>query len=141
MIGCLTVQIQRLWTMKAQVREEKTNLIYTIVTSNKEDRLSKNLQRLSTLWIPQIPWLSTGITGAIFHSYLSVTHCPLIHQQPLKRKHLLQVFILCLWRLAGHISHITQKQIPSFQRKRIPPFSPRKKWEVDILHNLLSDQM
>lgn len=31
--------------------------------------------------------LSTGITSAIFHSYLSVTHCPLIHRQASKLKH------------------------------------------------------
>lgn len=64
----------------------------------------KSLQALSPLWIPLIPSMSTGITRAIFHSYLSVTHCPLIHQQASKRKHLPWVFILCLWRLASHIS-------------------------------------
>lgn len=95
----------------------------------RKDGQKTPAKRLSPLWIPQTPRLSSVITRAIFHSYLSVTHCPLIHQQASKRKHLLWVFILCLWRLASHISHkssvwdggkgvnITLKQILSTKKR------------------------
>lgn len=56
---------------------------------NEVDRLSINKKRcrdFSLLWIPQMPRLSIGITRAIFHIYLSVTHCPLIRQQASKMK-------------------------------------------------------
>lgn len=51
-----------------------------------------------------MPPLFAGITGAIFQRYLSVTHCPLIHQQPSKQKHSLWVFISGCFDI--HICHI-----------------------------------
>lgn len=52
-----------------------------------------------------MPRLSTGITRAIFHIYLSVTHCPLIRQQASKMKKAFRRAVslrACVQRLANH---------------------------------------
>lgn len=61
----------------------------------------------SLLWIPQMPRLSIGITRAIFHIYLSVTHRPLTRQQASKTKKAFCCWVIlsvCVRRLANHLS-------------------------------------
>lgn len=78
-------------------KPKTTNLINSIVWK-KPARTSTTLNSADNLTVYRHD-------TAIFHSYLSVTHCPLIHQRALKRKRLPWVFISRLGRLASHISH------------------------------------